>query len=100
MRVATVIGGMAVAAATLFAAPAMVGHNPVAEVRAAPASSAPQQQSPAPAESKAIREQSAERTSRNARYFRGAPAAIKNRAGGERAHRRWRKAKASGRRAA
>lgn len=34
------------------------------------------------------------------RYARGIPASIKNRGPGERAHRRWRKSRASGRKAA
>ena len=73
-------------------------HSDVVEARAAPKVPAPQQLPPkAPAETKAIREQ---RASGRVRYWRGAPAAIKNRGAGERAHRRWRKTKASGRQAA
>lgn len=98
MRVATLVGGMAIAAAAMFAAPAMVGQSHVVEVRAAPAQ-APQP-APVPVESKAVREDRVARPARAVRYFRGVPAAIKNRSGGELAHRKWRKVKSSGRKAA
>ena len=81
------------------------GHTsaiPSSDIRvsATHASPARPQQAPAAPESKAIREGRAESAGRPVRYSRGIPAAIKNRAGGERAHRRWRKAKAAGRNAA
>lgn len=98
MRVATVVGGLAMAVAAMFAVPPMVGQSHVTGVRSAP-TQAPQP-APAPVEAKAVREDRVQRPSRTVRYFRGVPAAIKNRAGGERAHRRWRKAKSSGLRAA
>ena len=98
MRLATVLGGMAVAATAMFATPVMVGQSHVVEVRAAPAQ-APQP-APVPVEAKAVREERVARPARAVRYFRGVPSAIKNRAGGELAHRKWRKAKSSGRKAA
>lgn len=98
MRVMNVLGGMAVAAA-LMAAPAMVGGSHMVEARAAPTQSQPTQQAPAP-ENKAVREAKAEQSGRRVRYFRGVPAAIKNRRGGELAHRQWRKVRSAGRHAA
>jgi hypothetical protein len=90
---------MAVAAAAMFATPAMVGQSHVTEVRAAPAQAQPQQ-APAPVDNKALREDRAARPYKTVRYSRGIPASIKNRAGGELAHRKWRKIKSSGRKAA
>ncbi len=92
---------LAAGAAMLTGSAVMNGPTGTAQssdvvVRSAPASQTPQQ-APAPVENKAIRET---RADGRVRYWRGVPAAIKNRAGGERAHRRWRKTKAAGRMAA
>lgn len=69
-------------------------------VRSAPAQNAPQQAPAPPSETKALREERVARPARTVRYHRGIPASIKNRTGGELAHRKWRKAKSSGRHAA
>lgn len=89
--------GIAMAAASVFSN-GSTSIAPSSDVRVtAQQTPAPPQQAPAPVQSKAIRET---RADGRVRYWRGVPAAIKNRAGGERAHRRWRKTKAAGRQAA
>lgn len=93
--------GLAMVAASVVSS-GQTSVSPSSDLRVSVAQSSPAkpQQAPAAPESKAIREGRAESTGRAVRYSRGIPAAIKNRAGGERAHRRWRKAKAAGRPAA
>lgn len=90
------VAGMAVALASIGM---MAGAPASHQVEVRPAQPAqPQAPAQTPSEKQALRE---ERADARTRRWRAPPKSpVKNRAGGERAHRRWRKAKASGKRAA
>lgn len=96
MRPVALIGSLALAAAGMVAVdPAALSTN-VVEARPITSPAQPTQ-APAPVEKQtAIRETA----QRRFRYAPGLPASIKNRGPGERAHRRWRKSRSSGRKAA
>ena len=89
MRISALAGSLALVAGGLLAAPTIMTPHQT-EVRATHAPTNNQVPAQPQPDRQAIREAAIPTTSR-VRYRRGVPAAIKNRAGGERAHRRWRK---------